>query len=40
MAIVSNGLRVDSQWDKAKFLRVTEEHNLTHHGVDGLFDSV
>ena len=32
---------VDGQWDKAKFLlRVTEEHNLTHFGVDSLCDSV
>ena len=32
---------VDGRWDKAKFLlRVTEENNLTHFGVDSLCDSV
>ena len=32
---------MDNRWDKAKFLlRVTEEHNLTHHGVDSICDSV
>ena len=32
---------MDNRWDKAKFLpRVTEEHNLTHNGVDSICDSV
>lgn len=29
------------QWESAKFLlRVTEEHKLTHNGVDNLCDSI
>ena len=32
---------MDNKWQKAKFLlRVTEEHALTHHGVNNLCDSV
>lgn len=40
-ASVGTTFEIDDKWQKAKFLlRVTEEHALTHHGVNNLCDSV
>ena len=36
-----NSLEIDPKWESARFLlRATEEHSLTHTGVDSLCDSV
>lgn len=40
-ASMGTTFEMDNKWQKAKFLlRVTEEHALTHHGVNNLCDSV